>query len=495
MKAIHKRNIYLGLFAAFLFATGCRQPVETVAEPEPTTVGRDDLLQNLMPLIQIKGQPARTFTLAERMEYHQVPGVSIAFFENGQLSWASGFGVANTETARPVTAQTLFQAGSISKPVAALAALKLAEEGRIELDTDVNRYLTSWKLQENDFNSTEKVTMRRLLTHTAGLTVHGFPGYESDQPIPSTNDVLNGSGNTPPIVNDTVPGSRWRYSGGGYTVMQKVVEDVTGEPFESYLQRAVLAPIGMSSSTYEQPLPEASRELASAAFDGSGNMAGGLWNNYPEKAAAGLWTTPSDLVSYLIEIQEALAGRSQKVLGREMVEAMLTKHENDWGLGPNLNLDGDSLTFGHGGKNRGFTNNMIAFAHRGTGIVVMTNGDSGGPLIGEVFRGAAHLYNWSIAQPRLIEKHKIAENARSTYLGKYTAEIPGFGTYRVDIRLGKDEFEIYDQIENSIQYFIPVTPLVFIDRDSGDEVKFGQGPDGKITSFVYNGDITFIKEN
>ena len=481
-------------FAIALLAVGCRPQVTSVTEPEPVSISRDDLLQNLLPIIQIQGQPYRTFTLAERMAYHQVPGVSIAFFTDGELSWANGYGLANTETRKPVTTQTLFQAGSISKPVAALAALKLVQEGQVNLDEDINQYLSSWKVPQNEFNEKEKVTLRRLLTHTAGLTVHGFPGYEYQQKIPSTSEVLDGAGNTPPIVNDTFPGSIWRYSGGGYTVMQKMVEDVTGEAFEAYIKSAVLDPIGMTNSTYAQPLPQAAHDNASAAFDSEGKMAEGLWNNYPEKAAAGLWTTPEDLVKYSLEIQEALAGRSQKVLNQDMAKTMLTKHENDWGLGPKLNLAGDSLVFGHGGKNRGFTNNMLAFAHRGTGIVIMTNGDNGGTLIGEILRGASHLYQWNLTKPRLIEAFDVPENARGIYLGQYTAQIPGIGPYRVTIRQGKDGFEIYDQVENSIQYFIPVSPLVFIDRDSGDELRFTQSETGQMTSFLYNGQFNFTKD-
>lgn len=192
-------------------------------------------------------------SIAERLKHYKVPGASVAVIAGGALEWARDYGVTSAEGGKPVTADTLFQAASISKPVAAMVALRLVEQGKLSLDEDVNVKLRSWKVPENEFTKTEKVTLRRLLNHSAGLTVHGFRGYGADEPVPSLIEVLDGKrpANSAAIRVDITPGSKGRYSGGGYEVMQQLVIDVTGRPFPQLARELVLAPLGMSHSTYE----------------------------------------------------------------------------------------------------------------------------------------------------------------------------------------------------------------------------------------------------
>ena len=260
---------------------------------------------NILPKVQVIGVAYQPYTITERMRHYKVPGISIAVVKDGKLAWAKGYGVANKETKKSVNENTLFQAGSISKPIAALAALKLVQDKKVDLDTDVNQYLNSWKVPQSSFTEQQAVTLRQLLTHTAGITVHGFPGYQQDKSLPSNAEVLNGKGNTPKVFVDQVPGSIWRYSGGGYTVIEQIVEDITKISFDEYLQTEILVPLNMLHSTFEQPLSKAKWPLASAAFNHNGEQIKGNWHNYPEQAAAGLWTTPSDLANYILAIQGA----------------------------------------------------------------------------------------------------------------------------------------------------------------------------------------------
>lgn len=334
----------------------------------------------------------------ERMEELKVPGISIAVVESGLLKWAKGYGVANTESGLKVNTNTLFQAASISKPLTALAALKLFEEGQVDLDENVNSYLNGWKIPENNFTTSEKVTLRRLLSHTSGTTVHGFEGYKQTETLPSIEMILNGEGNSPEISVDVVPGSLWRYSGGGYTVMEKVIEDVSGQPLEEYFYNSVMLPLDMSMSTLVQPLPSQFHDIASGAYDKKGRLIDGLWHNYPEQAAAGLWTTPTDLAKYCIEIHEIFKGKIDGVLSLETVEIMLTKHGNDFGLGPDLwGTNDNEIVFRHDGKNAGFTNRFIAFANSGNAVVILTNGDGGQKLIDEIIRGMEDFYGWALS--------------------------------------------------------------------------------------------------
>ena len=441
----------------------------------------------LITNIQIKGEPVQKFNILERMKLYMVPGVSIAVVENGKLKWAKGYGVANTKTGTKVDANTLFQAGSISKPLAALAALKLAENGKVALDADVNQYLKNWQIPENKFTETEKVTLQRLLTHTAGTTVHGFPGYQQTATFPEIIDVLNGKGNTAKIEVDTIPGSIWRYSGGGYTVMEKVVEDVSGLPLEAYMEKNILHPMGMKNSTYEQPVSKAFQNNISAAYNRFGNLIPGLWNNYPEQAAAGLWTTPSDLALYCIEIQNIINGKKNGVLSKETVEKMLTKHKGNWGLGPSLRKEGDSLLFGHGGKNAGFTNDMKASAYKGNAIIVMTNADNGGKLIAEVRNAISTYYNWSISKPRTIEIIKLSDSDLKQYTGKYQLKEQNL---TIEVQLKENRLVLNNTPIGNLN-LQPMTKTKFIDVESVTVIEFLV--DEKVNGFMVNNTFKLVK--
>ncbi len=463
---------------------------------EPKQIGDDTgiaaIENGLLTGIQIKGQAQKTYTIAERMAHYNVPGISIAVIKDGKLSWAKGYGIANSQIDSKVNINTLFQAGSISKPIAALGALKLVQDGKADLDADISAYLKDWEIPATEFTSTEKVTLRRLLTHTAGMTVHGFPGYHGSMRLPSIQNVLNGRGNTPAVIVDTIPGSLWRYSGGGYTVMEKVVEDITDLPLDTYLEENILDPLDMSQSTYTQPLPDDFRIDASAAYDSDGTLVDGLWHNYPEQAAAGLWTTPSDLAKYCIEIQQILSGKKGGILSQEMVAAMLTKDKNDWGLGPSLKWAGDSLVFQHGGKNEGFTNNMMAFAHKGEGIIVMTNADNGGRLIGEIMNAASDYYGWGLANVREISLLDLSEEELKKFTGKYRFSEQRAGEYFLEVKLNNGKLFLVDVEAKKSFSLQPTDEMKFLDIEKGDELVFSTLEGGEF-SFTWNNQYRFIK--
>ncbi len=351
----------------------------------------------LLPTFTIRGAPVARRSLADRMAELGVPGVSVAVLVDGEIAWARGYGLADVESGRPVTPNTLFQAASISKPVAALAALRLVESGRVDLDGDVNAHLTSWRLPGNEFTEGAPVTLRGLLTHRAGLTVWGFPGYGPDEEAPDGSGVLDGRGNTDPVRVYKAPGESWRYSGGGYTVMQQLVADVRGAPFATVMREEVLDPIGMSRSTYEQPIPPERQDDIATGYRADGERVPGGRHTYPEQAAAGLWTTPSELALYAREMQRAWRGESDLVLGEALAREMLTPDADDWGLGPAISEDGER--FRHGGSNQGFRCTFAAYIEGDDGVFVMTNSDSGGELAAEIAITVAHAYGWSGPRP------------------------------------------------------------------------------------------------
>ena len=302
-----------------------------------------------------------------------------------------------------------------------MAVLHLVEAGKLDLDTDVNLYLKTWKVPSNTFTENTKVTLRALLTHTAGITVHGFPGYASGAVRPSVVQVLNGEkpANTPAIRVDTTPGTEWRYSGGGFVITQVLLEDVTGKTFPALMHDLVLAPIGMTRSTYEQPLPQNRLAEAAMPYHPDGQPVPGGPHIYPEMAPAGLWTTPSDLARYAMEVQKTLAGKSNAVLSTAAVQAMLTPGKNKWGLGVETGGGAGHRYFTHGGANEGFQCDLVAY-NSGDGAVIMTNSDSGGQLATEILRTIAHEYGWPDFQPAENTVSKVVDpKILARYVGAY----------------------------------------------------------------------------
>jgi CubicO group peptidase (beta-lactamase class C family) len=266
----------------------------------------------------------------------------------------------------------------------------------LSLDDDVNRSLKQWQVPENKFTKDEKVTLRRILSHSAGLTVHGFPGYDVDSRLPTLRQILDGArpANTPAIRVDVVPGSRSRYSGGGYTVMQQMMIDATGKAFPELMHETVLARLQMTASTYEQPLPADRVTLAATGYYPDGKGVKGKWHIYPEMAAAGLWTTPSDLARFAIAIQEALAAKSNPVITSSMTRRMLTVQKGNNGLGLFLNGIGKKLRFEHGGRDAGFDTFLMAEAESGRGVVIMINMNDNTGAVNRMVEAVRKEYHW-----------------------------------------------------------------------------------------------------
>ncbi|MEM9261525.1 MAG: serine hydrolase domain-containing protein, partial [Bacteroidota bacterium] len=281
----------LALLFIYLSIASCTSQQDKDKDENHSLQERISRVENgLQPRLQIIGFDVPKYNIEDRLKELGIPGVSVAVFKDGAIEWAKGYGMADSTEQRPVTTETLFQAGSISKPVAATRALQLVEEGTLNLDANVNDYLASWQLPDNEFTTKEEVTTRKILTHTAGLTVHGFPGYRKGDIIPSIPDILDGKGNTDAVRVFKEPGGPFKYSGGGYTIMQLMIADLDKQPFAKIMAEQVLRPLGMASSTYENPLPSPFHSRAAAGYHSDGKEVTGNWHVYPEMAAAGLWT-------------------------------------------------------------------------------------------------------------------------------------------------------------------------------------------------------------
>jgi CubicO group peptidase (beta-lactamase class C family) len=375
--------------------------------------------QEMPPPVLVRGESPGVTSLSVRMEELRVPAVSIAVIHKGRIEWARGFGVTRWG-GPPVTDRTLFQAASISKPVFALAVVRLADIGRLNLRANVNDYLTTWKVQDSSFTRQAPVTLRALLSHTAGITGQGFRGYEPKAPLPNLGQILDGAppANNSPVRVDTQPGDRYRYTGGGYVVAQAVLQDVTKEPVERFLQEFLLQPLGMKHSTFEQPLPASRAAAIALPYRADGSPVPGGPRAYPELAAAGLWTTPSDLARYALGVQAALQGKAKALISASMARAMLTPVLDGNGLGPRIGGGTSRKFFTHNGGNEGYRCLFVAYED-GEGAVVMTNSDNGGVIMEEVMRSIASAYGWPDFAPAMRTLADVKPERVARLIGAY----------------------------------------------------------------------------
>ena len=348
------------------------------------------------------------------MQQHLIPGMSIAVIHNFHVVCAKGYGVTAKGGSTAVTPATLFLAGSISKPVAAVGALYLVQQGKLSLDEDVNSKLTSWKVPDNEYAPQRKVTLGRLLSHTGGFTGGDFfPGYSAGKALPSLVQILNG---VPPATNAPIrvgfePGTQWRYSGDGYLVLQQLVTDISGQSFPEFMRTTVFEQLGMNDSTFEEPLPAGRSASAAAGTLMNGDALSGGWHVNPEMAAGGLWSTPTDLAKLAIELALSMRGKANHVLTQSTARDMLSPHWKDSViniLGTSQDPDQMGLgsfvgarkgRFGHIGGNVGYRATLVMFADIGDGMVIMTNSDVGLAASNALLDRIAQIYGWDYIAP------------------------------------------------------------------------------------------------
>ncbi len=438
----------------------------------------DHIEHGLFTGTRIAGEQGHSLT--ERMKARHVRGFSMAVIRNFQIAWARAYGVADVDDGRVATETTLFQAGSISKPVTATAAMKLVQDGKLPLDLNINSVLTSWHLPDNDLTRATPVTLRMLLSHTGGTTVHGFDGYVAGTPLPTLIQLLDGlsPANSPPVRVDIAPGKQFRYSGGGTTIVQQVLIDVAHEPFERLLADTVFVPLAMKHSTYEQPLPEYRIVEAAVGYNAAGAAIAGQRNVYPEMAAAGLWTTPSDLARFAIEIARAYSGRPSHVISQATARAMLTKvastrnTDSDIGIGFFLTRHDGVTYFGHGGVDEGFQAELLMNAQTGDGIAMMTNSDQGQALMGEVLPAVAAEYEWP-GFPRAVASTTVSQAHLRELAGSYEVDADTI----LRVALDRDHLELRRPFFTPTA-LVPIADSTFVSRDDSARFVFVKAADG-----------------
>ncbi len=380
-----------------MLVSACSPTAETGESDPGTSQDRIARVVSGLHMLQSPGSvPTERWTLEERLAHYRVPAVSIAVIHDGRVHWARGYARAAAGESQAVSEGTLFQAASISKALTAFLTLRLVDQGLLALERPVNRYLHNWKLPDSDAGSSDSATVALLLAHVAGLNVPGFPGYEPGADLPTLTQILDGSTptNTPPIRIVRPPGSSWSYSGGGYVVLQQVLQDVTGQDFSTLMDSLVLEPLGMEHSTFAQPLPADLETQAAVGHREDGAALTDRWHVYPELAAAGLWTTASDLARFALAVHAAASRSPQALLSTESAPALTTPQFGSFSLGLLVRRNGEQAWFTHNGGNEGYRALMYAYLTTGQGAVVMTNSDAGMPLAAEIINSIALEYGW-----------------------------------------------------------------------------------------------------
>jgi CubicO group peptidase (beta-lactamase class C family) len=471
------KHFWLSLIASIFVQGSISQTTDgSAARHEKAVEG------NLHYLAIIKGHPDPGMSLADQMSRLHVPGVSIAVIHDKRIDWSKGYGEAR-RGGPPVSASTtLFSAASMSKPVTAMAVLRLVEEGKIDLDVDVNTYLKSWKIPVNEYTKDHPVTVRELLSHTSGIGTHGGMIYDPDKGVPSMLEILDGKppATTPAVRVESEPGQKYAYANGGYMILELLITELTGKPFAEAMKELVLAPIGMSQSTYEAPLSPAKAATAATAYDESGT------NGYaparivePNAAAGGLWTTATDYAKFVIELQKEYEGESHSVLNQRMAKMMVTagmgpSESIRWGLGVRVGGTPPHIYFEHGGS-AVYQCDMVGYLS-GDGVVVLTNGGGGGPLSSRVVRSVAQAYGWPDFQPVEHTVVPVDPSKFGRYVGTYDfMKVTQDGSHLMaEIPIGSEPQELFP--ESDTQYFL---------RDDPTSVIFDVNTDGKVTGLEF----------
>ena len=416
-------------------------------------------------------------TIAAAMARHRVPGCAVAVISGGEIVWSRGYGVAASDEPEPVAVgiDTIFQACSISKPVAALAAHRLVQAGRLDLDEDVNAYLTSWQLPANG-DWQPRVTLRHLLSHTAGLTTCWYPGYRRGAALPTILQTLQGMApaNTPPVRATVLPGTQFRYSGSHYSVLQQLLSGVSGLPFPDLLRETVFAPLQLADSSYDVDFPALHTGMTASGHDAGGELIAGGWRAMPEGAGAGLWTTPADLCRIACDVMAAWSGQSARLLDQATARQMLTAQVGGWGLGWTVERVDGALRCGHGGSNIGYKCRLVFWPELGAGAAVMTNADDGTYLVEEIMAAIGREYGWPGA---VRGDEQGRDKADPAILSAFTGEWCSEGLPSVHVESAADGLLLTLDAQPPLS-LLPVGDMTFVAEVVNLEMRFSTDADG-----------------
>ncbi|MDP4536327.1 serine hydrolase domain-containing protein [Alkalimonas collagenimarina] len=470
-------------------------PDKSVVNKEINTAALQAAVEaGLRPPVKFAQEQVNTFTVTERLSHHKVPGISFALIQNGEVSWAQGYGTIAASSDQAVTVNTVFQAASIAKPVTVFAVMRMKDQGVIDIHADIETYVTSLTLAQGKQTAETPVTFKNILDHTSGLTAGGYLGYEKGAAIPSDVQTFNGEA---PATNkaakvETTPGTLVSYSGAGYTLAEIALSDTFQQPFEQVMDAWVLSQVGMENSSFAMDYPQKDGVQAALGHEPSGKPITGGWRVHPEQAAAGLWSTPSDLAKLAIETTKAYQGQSEllsQASSREMLAPVMPDQDlsDQFGGQPAMTFivagDDEQFLFKHGGGTRGYSCFMVMYPETGDGAVFMTNSDAGFSIGLEMLRAASFVYNWPDFKGKPFERRTVNRQDQTVFLGKY----PFVAGWQADVIQLDQADGIAVKFPNGDVY--PLTAVqgdhAYVHEDTGVEVSFSLSA-GKPKILLYN---------
>lgn len=435
--------------------------------------------------VVFENESGNKLSLADRMERWKVPGMSVAVIDNCKIVDRHGFGITRKDGAK-IQSDTLFQAASVTKPVAAFAALRLVDQGLLSLDSDVNVELQSWKVPASPFLEGHPITLRGILSHSAGLIPGGYGGYSHGELIPTLLQTLNGvePARPKPVQVAYVPGSDWRYSGGGYLVAQLLMTEKTGQSFDKIVHDQVLKPNGMIRSGFAEPSASARADVA-AGHVADGSMVPGGWHVYPELAAAGLWSTAPDLASFGLAMMKAVREEPNTLLSPALANQMVTVQFGPRSLGFEVGGEGKARHFGHDGTNEGYNASLILYPEACQGAAIMANSDNAKPLIAELLRSIADTYHWPDAMPSTVMNlDPQSPIAVARFQGTYSfTDISGVAPFKI-ISTGNGSFT-FDRGDGHREPLYPSNEGL-VGPDSGVIIKAISPANGPAETITYS---------
>ncbi|MCB2229825.1 class A beta-lactamase-related serine hydrolase [bacterium] len=468
---VSRTNIYVILCSVFVMLS------HAYGEPH----GEDPVItafeNSLLPSVLIEGEPP--YNLQDRMAHYNMPGVSVAVIVDYDVKWVKHYGYRDAELREPITDSTIFCVGSLSKAVAAATILHLVEEGTVALDDDVNRYLKSWRVPENEFTRNTRVTIGRLMNHSAGFGTTPGHSFVPDK-MPSLIDYLNATPplNVPPARIEYEPGTAFRYANAGFAILQILAEDVTGMRYNDFAREVLLGPLGMTYSTFEQPLSSEKELYASAGHKSNGRVQEIKRYATPAVTAGGLWSTAVEYARFVIEIQRALKGESDLIMSKELARLMTSPHEaKEYGYGVFMRYTDSVTYFGHIGDFRGFVAGFLAHPTDGYGVVVMTNNNNGIGLVREITSAVAMVYRWESALPRAHEQYPLDSETVASRVGRYRI---GFDAV---CSIEQREGRLFCSLpgEESIQLYA-ISKDTMVTKDRLGQIVFASDADGMVES-------------
>jgi len=431
---------------------------------------------HLTPLHSLTGKVTRK-SIPQLMLEDNIPGLSMAFVDQGKILWQRSYGYSDLENLTKVDKQTVFTGASLSKPLAAVAALNLVDNGMLNLDEDVNQTLKNWQIPESNFTTTEKVTLRRLISHRAGIRNDLWSSYLPNEEVPTLTQML--AGQSPSIDPATevvrIPGSTERYSNPGYSIIQKLLEDVKNNSFENILDELVLQPSGMNDSSFEQPMPEQLK--ARRAIGYHEDLKPYPYRLFPYKAAGGIWTTPSDMAKFVITLFEDFEGK-HNILSKQMTDKLFSRTPERLAFSKIFNDSSDDLLFRHYGSNQGFTSYLVGSIKKKQAVIIMINSDNGFELLDYTARAVAEYYHWDYLQPNQHDAAEVTNATITAYKNKYQNESQIF-----DFTVKDNALWVQNSPTSTPQKLIPIKNSGFISTADSTRYDFYLPRDG--SSDVY----------